>query len=127
VNLLSKETTVQNPHLPKQLGNLSGAHETPGQFTYGDFDSDMVDLDVVAKHLKSKYGYVVTTMISHSKASMVTMRYLCTHEEVAADVKCFVNVAGRYRMVSPISLFYTFGISDSRMHVPVASPSPPRE
>ena len=54
---------------------------------------------MVVKHLGSKYGYVITMMVSHSKASMVTMRYLCTYQEVAANVKCFVNVSGRYRMV----------------------------
>jgi len=57
-----------------------------------------VDVDVVVKHLESKYGYVVTTMVSHSKASMVTMRYSCTYAEAAANVKYFVNVSGRYRM-----------------------------
>lgn len=61
----------------------------------------MVDIGVVVKYLESKYGYVVAMMVSHSKGSMVTMRYLCTHEEVAANVKCYVNVSGRYRMVSP--------------------------
>ena len=60
---------------------------------------DIVDLDVVTNYLKSKYGYVVTAIVSHSRASVVTMRYLCTHKDAAADVKCFVNVAGRYRMV----------------------------
>ena len=56
-------------------------------------------MDVVVKYLKSKYGYVVTMMVSHSRAAIATMRYLCTHEEVAASVRCFVNVSGRYRMV----------------------------
>jgi uncharacterized alpha/beta hydrolase family protein len=54
---------------------------------------------VVVKHLKSKYGYVVTMMVCHSRGSITTMQYLCTHEEDAANVKCFVNVSGRYRMV----------------------------
>jgi len=80
------------------LGKPRGGHETPGQFTYGDFNSDIVDIDVVVKYLKSKCGYVVTMIVSHSKASMATMRYLCTYEEGAANVKCFVNVSGRYRM-----------------------------
>lgn len=57
-------------------------------------------MDVVVKYLESKHGYVVTLIISHSKGAKVTMRYLCTYEEVAAKVRCFVNVAGRYRMVS---------------------------
>jgi len=93
----------QTTHFESTLiRNPSGGHETPGQFTYGDFNSDIVDIDVVVKHLESKYGYVVTMMVSHSKASMVTMRYLCTYGEAAANVKCFVNVSGRYRMVRPI-------------------------
>ncbi|KAF9648272.1 ectomycorrhiza-regulated esterase [Thelephora ganbajun] len=78
--------------------DFRGGHETPGEFAHGNFNSDIVDVDVVVKHLKSKYGYVVTTIVSHSKASKVAMRYLCTHEEDAADVRCYVNVAGRYRM-----------------------------
>ena len=86
----------------KGTWNLSGSHETPGQYTHGDFNSDIVDLDVVVKHLESKYGYVVTMMVSHSRASMVTIPYLCTHREVAANVECFVNVSGRYRMVKSI-------------------------
>lgn len=61
--------------------------------------TDVVDMDVVFKHLESKYGYVVSMIVSHSKAAAATMVYLCTHQEVAANVKCFVNVAGRYRMV----------------------------
>jgi len=55
-------------------------------------------MNVVVKYLESKYGYVVTLIISHSKGAKVTMRYLCTYQEVAAKVRCFVNVAGRYRM-----------------------------
>lgn len=54
---------------------------------------------MVVKYLESEYGYVVTMMVTHSKASAVAMRYLCTYGEVAAKVKCFVNVSGRYRMV----------------------------
>ena len=54
---------------------------------------------MVVKHLESEYGYVVTMMVAHSRASMVAMRYLCTYGEAAAKVKCFVNVSGRYRMV----------------------------
>ena len=76
-----------------------GNYETPGEFVYADFNSDIVDMDAVIKYLKSEYGYVVTMMICHSKAAVATMRYLCTHEEVAASVTCFVNVSGRYRMV----------------------------
>ena len=63
-----------------------------------------MDLDVVVKYLKSKYGYAVTMIISHSRASNGAMRYLCTDEEVAASVKCFVNVAGRYRTVRPVGV-----------------------
>ena len=85
-----------------------GNHETPGRFAYGGFDSDIVDVNVVVKHLKSEYGYVVTMMVSHSRASMVTMRYLCTYEKAAADVRCFVNVAGRYRMVRPSNVMIGF-------------------
>ena len=79
---------------------LSGNHETPGRYAYyGPLALDVVDIDVVVKYLKSKYGYVVTMMVSHSRGSVVTMRYLCTYED-AANVKYFVNVSGRYRMVS---------------------------
>ena len=95
-----------SPHSPKRLGKPSGNSETPGQFIYGGIDSDIVDLDVVVKYLRSKYGYAVTMIISHSKASNVAMRYLCSHEEVAANVKCFVNVAGRCRMVRPIKMLF---------------------
>lgn len=59
---------------------------------------------MVIKYLKSMYGYVVMMMVSHSRASIVTMRYLCTYEE-AADVRYFVNVSGRYRMVSESTVF----------------------
>jgi hypothetical protein len=59
---------------------------------------------VVVEYLKSKYGYTVTMMIPHSKAVNMAMRYLCTHEDVAAGIRCFVNVAGRYRMVRPIKM-----------------------
>jgi len=77
----------------------SGNHETPGQRSYGGLGSDVVDIDVVVRYLKSEYGYVVTMIVSHSRGSMVTMRYLCTYE-AAANVEYFVNVSGRYRMVS---------------------------
>jgi len=77
----------------------SGSHETPGQYSYGGLESDVLDIDVVVKYLKSTYGYVVTMVVSHSRGSMVSMRYLCTYED-AADVVFFVNVSGRYRMVS---------------------------
>ena len=86
------------PYLFEEL-EPSGNHETPGQQSYGGLASDVVDIDVVVKYLKSKYGYVVTMMVSHSRGSTVTMRYLCTYED-AANVKYFVNVSGRYRMVS---------------------------
>ena len=106
IPLLQKRTPDFNSILiraprKKQNKKHRGNHETPGQSTYGYFDSDITDVDVVVKYLKSKYGYDVTTIVSHSKAAMVTMRYLCTYREVAANVRCFVNVAGRYRMVSP--------------------------
>ena len=99
---------ISSPHLFGQLGkkNFRGNHETPAQFTYGDFDSDIADVEVVVKYLTSKHGYVVTMIVSHSKASMVTMRYLCTSKEVAANVRCFVNVAGRYRMVRSIVIHF---------------------
>jgi len=86
-------------YLSKEL-EPSGNHETPGQHDYGGLGSDVVDIDVVVKYLKSKYGYVVTMMVSHSRGSVVAMRYLCTYEGDAANVKYFVNVSGRYRMVS---------------------------
>lgn len=103
-----------NPLLEKPLKtrthldvcDSSGSHETPGQFDHGDFNSDIVDLDVVVKHLMSTYGYVVTMIVSHSKGSKVAMRYLCTHGDIAADVKCFVNVAGRYRMVRSLKCMF---------------------
>lgn len=62
-----------------------------------------MDIDVVVKYLKSTYGYVVTMIVSHSRGSMVTIRYLCTYED-AANVEYFVNVSGRYRMVSKPTL-----------------------
>jgi len=80
----------------------SGNHETPSQHAYVGLASDVVDIDVVVKYLKSKFGYVVTMMVSHSRGSMVTMRYLCTFED-AANVKYLVNVSGRYRMVSKLA------------------------
>ena len=58
-----------------------------------------MDVDVVVKYLKSKYGYIVTMMVSHSRGSVVAMGFLCSYED-AANVKYFVNVSGRYRMVS---------------------------
>lgn len=77
--------------------DFRGSHETSGQYTYGNFDSDVADISVVAKHLQSAFGYVVTMVVSHSKASQSAIKYLCTHEEVATNVNCFVNVSGRYR------------------------------
>lgn len=88
--------------------NRRGSHETPGQYTHGDFHSDIADIDVVVKHLESKYGYIVTMIVSHSRGSGVAMRYLCTHDEVAANVRCFVNVSGRYRMVSRPVIHHLF-------------------
>jgi len=67
---------------------------------------------VVVKHLESKYGYTVTMIVSHSRASGVAMRYLCTHDEVAANVRCFVNVSGRYRMRVDHEILYP-GIGNS--------------
>ena len=76
-------------------------------------------MDVVVKYLKSKYGYVVTMMVSHSRAAIATMRYLCTHEEVAASVRYFVNVSGRYRMVQSTAMHFerarlTFHVLEGR-------------
>ena len=97
------ERHTLDPRLSKGV-NLSGSHETPGEHNYGDLKSDIVDIDVVVKYLKSKYGYLVTMMVSHSRASMSTMLYLCTHEEAATSVECFVNVSGRYRVRKSIIL-----------------------
>ena len=93
-----KSTLTQATRKPR------GNSETPGQSIYGDINSDIVDLDVVVKYLKSKYGYAVTMIVSHSRATTGAMRYLCSHEEVAADVKSFVNVAGRYTTVRPVEM-----------------------
>lgn len=64
-----------------------------------------MDLDVVVKYLKSRYGYVITTIVAHSRGANVAMWYLCINE-AAADVNCFVNVAARYRMRIDYERFY---------------------
>jgi len=101
---VSHKDYVYQKRLGKQLPidslrfDFRGGHETPGRYTHGDYSSDVIDIDVVVKHLESKYGYVVTMIVSHSRGSGAAMRYLCTHDEVAANVRWFVNVSGRYRM-----------------------------
>ena len=70
-----------------------------------------MDLGVVVKYLKSRYSYVITTIVAHSRGANVAMWYLCINE-AAADVNCFVNVAGRYRMVRPMES--NLRISDSQ-------------
>ena len=98
----------------RELEPFRGSHETPGEFVYGAFNSDIVDLGVVVKYLKSRYSYTITTIIAHSKGANVAMRYLCTINEATADINCFVNVSGRYRMVRAMES--SLGIFNSRSH-----------
>ena len=77
-----------------------------------------MDIDVVVKYLKSKYGYLVTMMVSHSRASMATMLYLSTHEEDATNVKCFVNVSGRYRVSKPTVIIWDSPIHGAALSLP---------
>ena len=53
---------------------------------------------MVVKYLKSRYGYVITTIVAHSRGVNVAMRHLCVNK-ATVDVNCFVNIAGGYRMV----------------------------
>lgn len=59
---------------------------------------DIEDLSVVAQYLQNVYGYVITTIVGHSRGSIVGMRWVCTAPE-ARNVTAFVNASGRYRMV----------------------------
>ena len=64
------------------------------------FDEDIEDLEVVVNYLTKEYGYVIDTVVSHSRASIVTFRWICTTES-GRRIRAFVNVSGRYRMEVP--------------------------
>ena len=101
----------------------SGNHETPGTWHFGRFDDDVDDLDAVVEYLTQTYGYVVDTIVGHSRGSVVAMLWLCKHSDGAArSVTRYVNVAGRYRMeVSEpsrnLSSFIQNRISDDTGHL----------
>ncbi|KAJ7904807.1 ectomycorrhiza-regulated esterase [Mycena leptocephala] len=77
--------------------DFRGNHESPGTWNQSAFVDDLEDLSAVAQYLLNVYGYVVTTVIGHSRGSIVGMRWLCTAPE-ACNVTAFVNASGRYRM-----------------------------
>ncbi len=58
----------------------------------------------MVEYLTKTYGYVVDTLVGHSRGSVVSMLWLCKHRDGAAKhVTRYVNVAGRYRMEVSIS------------------------
>jgi len=77
--------------------DFRGNHETPGTWGQGAFADDIEDLAAVVQYLQIAYGYVITTIVGHSRGSIVGMRWLCTAPE-ARNVTTFVNASGRYRM-----------------------------
>ncbi|KAJ7166450.1 Alpha/Beta hydrolase protein [Mycena crocata] len=77
--------------------DFRGNHETPGRWGQGSFDEDVVDLAVVAQYLQAVYGYVIDSVVGHSRGSLVGMRWLSTAPE-ARNVTTFINASGRYRM-----------------------------
>ncbi|PAV16926.1 ectomycorrhiza-regulated esterase [Pyrrhoderma noxium] len=60
--------------------DFRGAHETGGTWKMSAFDEDIEDLEVVVNYLTKEYGYVIDTVVSHSRASIVTFRWICTTE-----------------------------------------------
>ncbi|RPD62398.1 ectomycorrhiza-regulated esterase [Lentinus tigrinus ALCF2SS1-7] len=79
--------------------DFRGNHETPGTWHFGRFHNDIDDLNAVVEYLTKTYGYVVDTLVGHSRGSVVSMLWLCKHRDDAAKhVTRYVNVAGRYRM-----------------------------
>ncbi|KAJ7676046.1 Alpha/Beta hydrolase protein [Mycena polygramma] len=77
--------------------DFRGNHETPGIWGQGALADDVEDLSVVVEYLRNVYGYVITTIVGHSRGSIISMRWLCTAPEARA-VTTFVNASGRYRM-----------------------------
>ena len=76
-----------------------GNHETPGTWKFGNFDDDVVDIEVVVAYLRKEYGYVVDMLVGHSRGSVVSLLWICKHrEDDSMSVTRFVNVSGRYRM-----------------------------
>ncbi|KAF7299468.1 Peptidase-S9 domain-containing protein [Mycena indigotica] len=76
--------------------DFRGNHETPGDWHYGSFQSDVDDLFAVGRFLESK-GYIITAVVGHSRGSIVGQRWICTAPE-ARNVTTFVNASARYRM-----------------------------
>ncbi|KAL7280014.1 hypothetical protein ACG7TL_006427 [Trametes sanguinea] len=79
--------------------DFRGNFETNGACYFGRFENDVVDLEVVVEYLTRKYGYVIDTIIGHSRGSVVGALWICKHRDGASKtVRRYVNVAGRYRM-----------------------------
>ncbi|KZT12015.1 ectomycorrhiza-regulated esterase [Laetiporus sulphureus 93-53] len=73
--------------------------ESPGTFSFGKIELEVIDLHVVADYLMKQYGYVIDLLVGHSKGSVVAMLWLCTYpKSETGSVRGYVNVSGRYRV-----------------------------
>jgi len=81
--------------------DFRGSFESGGTWSYAGFHNDVEDLRVVVRYIAEHYGYAVDLLVGHSRATVVSMIWLCSSEE-GKNVGGLVNVAGRYRMGKPL-------------------------
>lgn len=73
--------------------------ESPGTWSFGKIELEVIDLHVVAEYLMKEYGYVIDLLVGHSKGSVVAMLWLCTYpKSETGSVRGYVNISGRYRV-----------------------------
>ncbi|KAH9936277.1 ectomycorrhiza-regulated esterase [Fomitopsis serialis] len=79
--------------------DFRGNFETPGTLRLGGIEDDIQDLHIVVRYLVREYGYVIDTIIGHSRGSVVGIVWLSRYpKEEAGSVRGVVNVSGRYRL-----------------------------
>ncbi|KZT39506.1 hypothetical protein SISSUDRAFT_1020123 [Sistotremastrum suecicum HHB10207 ss-3] len=85
--------------------DFRGNHESTGEWSIGKIENDLVDLDIVAEFLRSRYGYIVALVIAHSRASISALRWI-NFSPTGRKVEWLVNISGRYR-IEKIRELYT--------------------
>ncbi|TFY75802.1 hypothetical protein EWM64_g8210 [Hericium alpestre] len=77
--------------------DFRGNFESSGKYVSCGFVEDMQDIELVAEHLATVFGYDVALVVAHSRGAMAAFAWLCTSER-GRPVPALVNASARYRM-----------------------------
>lgn len=75
--------------------DFSGNGESEGFIQWGHFERDIEDIDAAVKLMRQERGYLLDTVIGHSRGALSVFKYVTLNPD---GFRCLVNVAGRQIM-----------------------------